>query len=165
VDNGAPFGGKGALGLSRLSVWWLRLGIAWSLCGQLIPGQRRARTNAPGHESRCSHSTRSQRSGTEKTHQFLDRLLQSPASSRSLRSTRPRADLLAEQSAFAGAITPTEVSVRVEYKAGAQPWPHQMARPRTFCRTSLCWPMDRAQKHGRWHLRSLSRFPSHWLAL
>ncbi len=27
VDNGAPFGGKGALGLSRLSVWWLRLGI------------------------------------------------------------------------------------------------------------------------------------------
>jgi len=28
VDNGAPFGGKGALGLSRLSVWWLRLGIA-----------------------------------------------------------------------------------------------------------------------------------------
>ncbi len=28
VDNGAPFGGAGALGLSRLSVWWLRLGIA-----------------------------------------------------------------------------------------------------------------------------------------
>ena len=28
VDNGAPFGGRGALGLSRLSVWWLRLGIA-----------------------------------------------------------------------------------------------------------------------------------------
>jgi putative transposase len=27
VDNGAPFGGRGALGLSRLSVWWLRLGI------------------------------------------------------------------------------------------------------------------------------------------
>jgi transposase InsO family protein len=28
VDNGAPFGGRGALGLSRLSVGWLRLGIA-----------------------------------------------------------------------------------------------------------------------------------------
>ena len=26
-DNGGPFGGDGALGLSRLSVWWLRLGI------------------------------------------------------------------------------------------------------------------------------------------
>jgi putative transposase len=28
VDNGAPFGGTGALGLTRLSVWWLQLGIA-----------------------------------------------------------------------------------------------------------------------------------------
>jgi transposase InsO family protein len=28
VDNGSPFGGTGALGLSVLSVWWLRLGIA-----------------------------------------------------------------------------------------------------------------------------------------
>ncbi len=27
MDNGAPFGGPGPLGLSRLSVWWLRLGI------------------------------------------------------------------------------------------------------------------------------------------
>lgn len=28
VDNGTPFAGVGALGLSRLSVWWERLGIA-----------------------------------------------------------------------------------------------------------------------------------------
>jgi putative transposase len=28
VDNGSPFGGTGALGVSVLSVWWLRLGIA-----------------------------------------------------------------------------------------------------------------------------------------
>jgi transposase InsO family protein len=27
MDNGAPFGGRGALGLSTLSVWWLRLGL------------------------------------------------------------------------------------------------------------------------------------------
>jgi len=27
VDNGAPFGSRGAGGLSRLSVWWLRLGM------------------------------------------------------------------------------------------------------------------------------------------
>lgn len=27
VDNGGPFGSKGAAGLSRLSVWWMRLGI------------------------------------------------------------------------------------------------------------------------------------------
>jgi putative transposase len=28
VDNGGPFGSRGAGGLSRLSVWWMRLGIA-----------------------------------------------------------------------------------------------------------------------------------------
>ena len=28
VDNGSPFGGAGALGLTRLSVWWTRLHIA-----------------------------------------------------------------------------------------------------------------------------------------
>lgn len=28
VDNGAPFGGRGPRGLSQLSVWWWRLGIA-----------------------------------------------------------------------------------------------------------------------------------------
>lgn len=27
VDNGTPFGGTGPLGLSRLSAWWLRLGV------------------------------------------------------------------------------------------------------------------------------------------
>ena len=108
--------------------------------------QRRARTNAPGLESRCGYSTCAQRGGTEKTHYFLDRLLQLPASSRSLGPARPRADLLAEQSAFAGAITTTELSMRVGHKAGAQPWPHQMARPGAFCRTSLCWPMDRAER-------------------
>jgi len=27
VDNGSPFGSKGALGLTRLSAWWLKLGI------------------------------------------------------------------------------------------------------------------------------------------
>ncbi len=27
IDNGSPFGGNGALGLSVLSVWWMRLGI------------------------------------------------------------------------------------------------------------------------------------------
>jgi putative transposase len=28
VDNGSPFGATGALGLTRLSAWWLKLGIA-----------------------------------------------------------------------------------------------------------------------------------------
>ncbi len=44
VDNGSPFGGKGALGLSRLSVWWWRLGIRVEFIRRARPGD-----NA-GHE-------------------------------------------------------------------------------------------------------------------
>ncbi len=44
VDNGSPFAGKGALGLSRLSVWWLRLGIRVEFTRPARPGD-----NA-GHE-------------------------------------------------------------------------------------------------------------------
>lgn len=44
VDNGSPFAGKGALGLSRLSVWWMRLGIRVEFTRQARPGD-----NA-GHE-------------------------------------------------------------------------------------------------------------------
>ena len=44
VDNGSPFAGKGALGLSRLSVWWLRLGIRVEFIRRARPGD-----NA-GHE-------------------------------------------------------------------------------------------------------------------
>lgn len=38
VDNGAPFGGNGALGLSRLSVWWMRLGIRVEFTRRARPG-------------------------------------------------------------------------------------------------------------------------------
>jgi transposase InsO family protein len=44
VDNGSPFAGTGALGLSRLSVWWLRLGISVEFTRRARPGD-----NA-GHE-------------------------------------------------------------------------------------------------------------------
>lgn len=44
VDNGSPFAGNGALGLSRLSVWWLRLGIRVEFSRRARPGD-----NA-GHE-------------------------------------------------------------------------------------------------------------------
>ncbi len=42
VDNGAPFGGKGTLGLSRLSVWWLRLGIRVEFTRRARPGDNAA---------------------------------------------------------------------------------------------------------------------------
>ena len=37
VDHGAPFAGAGALDLSRLSAWWLRLGIAVDFTGRARP--------------------------------------------------------------------------------------------------------------------------------
>jgi hypothetical protein len=42
VDNGSPFSGTGALGLSRLSVWWLRLGIKVELTRRARPGDNAA---------------------------------------------------------------------------------------------------------------------------
>jgi putative transposase len=42
VDNGAPFAGKGALGLSRLSVWWMRLGIRVEFTRRARPGDNAA---------------------------------------------------------------------------------------------------------------------------
>jgi putative transposase len=42
VDNGSPFAGKGALGLSRLSVWWLRLGIRVEFTRRARPGDNAA---------------------------------------------------------------------------------------------------------------------------
>lgn len=42
IDNGAPFGGCGALGLSRLSVWWLRLGLRVEFSRRARPGDNAA---------------------------------------------------------------------------------------------------------------------------
>ena len=57
-DNGPPFGGEGPLGLTRLSVWWLRLGI-------------RVEYGRPAHPSdNASH---------ENMHGFLQREAASPA--------------------------------------------------------------------------------------
>ena len=64
---------SGVVALERVVV---ALGHHGGVCPASSPrGQRCARTNASGLQSRCSHSTRTQRSGTEKTHPSLDRLL------------------------------------------------------------------------------------------
>jgi hypothetical protein len=42
VDNGSPFAGKGALGFSRLSVWWQRLGIRVEFTRRARPGDNAA---------------------------------------------------------------------------------------------------------------------------
>lgn len=42
VDNGCPFGADGALGLTRLSVWWLKLGIRVEFITPGCPGENAA---------------------------------------------------------------------------------------------------------------------------
>src|SRR6266567_178123 len=161
------------------ALWWQRrsglvalervvvaLGHRGGVCPASSPrGQRCARTNASGVQSRYCRSTRSQCSGTEKTHPSLDRLLQSRASARSLGPARACADVLAEQSDAATAVAKSEISVRVGDKESAQPWTYQMARQRTLCWTGLCWATGRTQQGGQGHPRSVSRSSSHWLAL
>lgn len=48
TDNGPPFGGEGALGLTRLSVWWLRLGIRVEYGRPATPGDNGAHENMHG---------------------------------------------------------------------------------------------------------------------
>jgi transposase InsO family protein len=48
VDNGGPFGGNGALGLSTLSVWWLRLGIEVEFSRPARPGDNAAHEHMHG---------------------------------------------------------------------------------------------------------------------
>lgn len=48
VDNGGPFGGGGALGLSALSVWWLRLGIEVEFSRPARPGDNAAHEQMHG---------------------------------------------------------------------------------------------------------------------
>jgi len=42
VDNGSPFGGKGSRGLSRLSLWWLKLGIRVEFTRPATPSENGA---------------------------------------------------------------------------------------------------------------------------
>jgi transposase InsO family protein len=48
VDNGSPFAGLGALRLTRLSVWWLRLGIRVEFTRRARPGDNAAHEQMHG---------------------------------------------------------------------------------------------------------------------
>lgn len=48
VDNGSPFGADGALGLTRLSVWWTKLGIRVEFITPGCPGENAAHEQMHG---------------------------------------------------------------------------------------------------------------------
>jgi putative transposase len=70
-DNGSPFGAKGALGLTRLSAWWVKLGIKMEFIAPGHPEQNgsheqfhgvyQAETARPPAATRRKQQTRSER--------------------------------------------------------------------------------------------------------
>ena len=58
VDNGAPFGGCGALGLTRLSAWWERLKIRVEFTRRARPGDNAAHEQMHGLYARVSSAAR-----------------------------------------------------------------------------------------------------------
>lgn len=167
VDNGAPFGGNGALGLSRLSVWWLRLGITVEFIRPAHPQDNGARTN------KCIGSSKPVwRLPLRKSGQAQKRRVRAwigwynherPA--RSFGPASAGADLLAEFSTDAISTRRAEISSWLESAAGAQSWAYQMARASALCWTSLCRRVGRTEQNERWHPRSLSRAAIDWVAL
>ena len=133
VDNGAPFGGKGALGLSRLSVWWLRLGIA-------VEFVRPAHPEDNGAHEQMHRVFRADVAAPPAPSVAAQKDAFEPGSALTITSvrTKPWASAcprrcIGRQSAHAGAVAKIEISVRVGDKESAQPGTYQMARQRTLC--------------------------------
>lgn len=145
VDNGAPFGGKGALGLSRLSLWWLRLGIRVEFTRPARPGDNAA------HEQlhRC----------------YKAEVLDPPAAHRRAqqrRTDRWRYDYNHHRPHEALAQKPPARF----YRASARPWP----QTRPLLRYRKNWVQRRVRPHGdiKWQgrLRFIGRaFVGQTLAL
>lgn len=167
VDNGAPFGGNGALGLSRLSVWWLRLGITVEFIRPAHPQDNGAHEQMHRiFKAGVAAPPAQERPSTETTRPSLDRLVQSRAAGTKLWASKCRRR-------FIGRVLDrchldskrAEISSWLESAAGAQSWAYQMARASALCWTSLCRRVGRTEQNERWHPRSLSRAAIDWVAL
>ena len=109
TDNGEPFAGTGLMGLSRLAVWWIRLGVAHQ---RIEPG-------------------RPQQNGShERMHGTLKRQTASPPA-RSLRAQQLRFDEFVREyndqrphEGLAGMATPASA-----YAASVRAYPERLAEP------------------------------------
>ena len=123
VDNGAPFGGKGALGLSRLSVWWLRLGIRVEFTRRARPGDNAAHEQMHGRYQAeiVAQPAQERRAAQRQTDRWR----------RDYNYRRPHEAL--------GQETPAR-----SYHPSPRPWPFQLplvSYPKT-------WPVRRVRSHG-----------------
>jgi len=75
VDNGSPFAGKGALGLSRLSVWWMRLGIRVEFTRRARPGDNAGHEQFHGCYQRevVAQGAAHRRAMQQRSNRWLDR--------------------------------------------------------------------------------------------
>ena len=130
VDNGPPFGGTGPLGLSRLSVWWRRLGI-------------RVEFGRPAHpEDNAGHEQMHAVYQNEvATHPAADRRAQQSRSDR----WRTEYNMIRPHEALQGR-TPAQL-----YRPSPRPWPQKL--PDWFY--PQAWMQRRVSPDGRlfWHGR------------
>lgn len=107
VDNGSPFASLGALRLSRLSVWWVRLGIRVEFTRRARPGDNAAHEQMHGLYARevaadPGANRRSEQRRAERWREQYNQqrphaaLRQRPPSARYVRSPRPYPAKLAE---------------------------------------------------------------------
>jgi putative transposase len=145
VDNGVPFGGKGALGLTRLSVWWLRLGIRVEFTRRARPGD-----NA-GHEQMHGLYARE----VAPTPLRIERANSAGPSGGgvcTMKSDRtPRSSCVLPPHAMqrVHALIPAQCrnsATGQNPKRAPRPraWGHQMGRTAAFCRARFCRAKSRA---------------------
>lgn len=133
VDNGSPFGGKGALGLSRLSVWWVRLGIRVEFTRPARPGDNAAHEQMHG---RYQAEVVEQPAADRRTQQR-----QSDRWRHDYNQHRPH-EALGQQTPSRG------------YQPSARSWPSQL-RALTYPAT---WPVRRVRPHGEIKWQGRLRF-------
>lgn len=75
VDNGCPFGADGALGLTRLSAWWSRLGIRVEFITPGCPGENAAHEHMHGvyKQEEANPPARTLRAQKRRSSQWLRR--------------------------------------------------------------------------------------------
>jgi len=133
ADNGSPFGAVGALGLTRLSVWWVKLGIKVEFI-------------APGHPE--------QNGAHEQLHRVYQEETLQPAA-RSLRAHRVRTERWRrhynEQRPHQGLDMQVPVNV---YRKSPRTLPRQL-RPWQY---APGWESRRVKANGMIHFNGRSRF-------
>ena len=158
VDNGAPFGGKGALGLSRLSV----VVGAFGHSGRVHPPgaprrQRGARADACALSGGGGGRAGGGSSRPATAERSLALRLQSAPPARSARATNSRPRLSSQCALFS---SPAAAFALPGELAGAPSAParrNQVAGPAALCRTCFCGRNPRPQANRAGILRGLSR--------